>query len=192
MNNETINIYWVYFPGARDVIGNKTNFQLCYIPCEEKTKQKKAVKQINTCLWVIKAENKNKAKKGNKDYWECCFIWSGLWRLIWEGSLLGPVEDPKEVRGRAVQMYREGTPPSGRSKCKDPDARVSLLFEEQQGFQWGWSRDHWEWRGWGENRGRWWGPSLVGHGEKVVSYSEWNKLPIESSEWNSTMIDLAV
>ena len=51
-------------------------------------------------------------------------------------------EDPKEVRGRAVQMSREGAPPSGRNKRKDPDASVSLLFEEQQGFQWGWSRDH--------------------------------------------------
>ena len=51
MNNETINIYWVYFPGARDVIGNKTNFQLCYIPCEEKNKQKKKQlnKQIHAC-----------------------------------------------------------------------------------------------------------------------------------------------
>lgn len=105
MNNETINIYWVYFPGARDVIGNKTNFQLCYIPCEEKTKKKKAVKQINTCLWVIKAENKNKARKGNKDYWECCFIWNGWWRLLWEGGLLGPVEEELcRCTGRALLL----------------------------------------------------------------------------------------
>lgn len=35
----------------------------------KRQKKKKAIEQVSICLGVMRAENKNKASTGNRDYW---------------------------------------------------------------------------------------------------------------------------